>query len=131
MNFVALLALLAAIAWPVVRDIRDAIRDRPYEEWQMATGLGEMGVRPGVDFGTIGSGLDAYWAHLAGARIIAEIPGKDQSQFTSAGLETKYAILQKFVDAGAQAVVTKNARVASSMPGWQRIGDTQYYIWRR
>ena len=61
----------------------------------------------------------------------AEIPGKDQSQFTSAGLETKYAILQKFVDAGAQAVVTKNARVASSMPGWQRIGDTQYYIWRR
>jgi hypothetical protein len=115
----------------VLRDARNAIRNRPYEDWQVAMGLRDFGVLPGAALGYIGSGGDAYWAHLAGDHIVAEIPGKDQSRFTSADSEKKYAILQKFVAVGAQAVVTKNASVVISMPGdWRRIRDTQYYIWR-
>lgn len=128
---VVMLAPIVAIAWPVLRDARNAIRNRPYEDWQVAMGLRDFGVLPGAALGYIGSGGDAYWAHLAGDHIVAEIPGKDQSRFTSADSEKKYAILQKFVAVGAQAVVTKNASVVISMPGdWRRIRDTQYYIWR-
>jgi hypothetical protein len=129
-NFVVILAPLVAIAWPVVRDARDVIRNQPYEEWQVASALRDIGVPPSARLGSIGSGLDAYWAHLAGARIIAEIPNKDQPQFIAADLERKQFILKKFVAVGAQAVVTKNASVANSMPGWQRIRDTHYFIWR-
>jgi hypothetical protein len=128
-NLVVILALLTAIAWPLFRDARAVIHNAPYEEWGVATGLRDLSVLPGTELGSIGSGLDAYWAHLAGVRIIAEIPGKDQSEFIAADDERKRFILQKFADAGAQAVVTKNASVAKSMPGWQRIGQTQYYIW--
>lgn len=130
-SLVVVLAPIVAIAWPVIHDARDTIRNRPYEDWQVAMGLRDFGVLPGAALGYIGSGGDAYWAHLAGDRIIAEIPGRDQSRFTSADAEKRLAILQTFVAAGAQAVVTKNASVVTSMPGdWRRIRDTQYYTWR-
>lgn len=129
-RLVVMLSPIVAIAWAVIRDARDVIRNQPYEQWQVASALPDFSVPSGASLGYVGSGGDAYWAHLAGDRIIAEIPGKDQSPFTSTSLERKYAILQKFMEAGAQAVVTKNATVANSMPGWQRIRNTQYYIWR-
>jgi len=124
----AIIAPAVAIAWPVIRDSRTIIRNAPDEQWQVASGLPKLGVPTSAPVGTIGSGLDAYWAHLAGDRIIAEIPGKDQFQFLAADPQRKQFILQKFADAGAQAVVTKNAAVANSMPGWRRIPNTQYYL---
>jgi hypothetical protein len=128
---VATLAPAVAMAWPVLRDARDAIEGKPYEDWQVASALPEFGIRTGAALGYIGSGGDAYWAHLAGDRIIAEIPGKDQSRFVSARPEEKLAILRRFAELGVPAVVTKNAGVVSSMPeGWERIGHTQYFIWR-
>jgi 4-amino-4-deoxy-L-arabinose transferase-like glycosyltransferase len=130
LNFVLMLAPLVAIAWPMLCDVTVVIRNPTYEEWQVASGLRDMGVRPGAELGCIGSGLDAYWAHLANVRIVAEIPGKDQRPFIAVDRERKQFILERFVDAGAQAVVTKNAAVANSMQGWQRIRETQYYIWR-
>jgi 4-amino-4-deoxy-L-arabinose transferase-like glycosyltransferase len=129
-NLVVMLAPLVAVAWPVVRDVSMVIRSRPYEEWQVAMGLRDLGVRPGTQLGCIGSGLDAYWAHLADARIIAEIPGKDQREFIASGGDRKEFILKKFMDAGALGVVTKNEGVVNSMPGWRQIGETQYYLWR-
>jgi hypothetical protein len=89
-----------------------------------------MGIPAGTDVGYVGTGLDPYWAHLAGVRIIAEIPGKDQSAFLAASPERKQQILRKFGEVGAKAVVTKNAKVASSMEGWRQIHGTQYYLWR-
>jgi hypothetical protein len=128
---VAMLAPIVAIAWPVFRDARNAMQNKSYEDWQVARALPEFGVRTGAGLGYIGSGGDAYWAHLAGDRIIAEIPGKDQSSFLSASPEKRLAILHRFAELGVPAVVTKNAGVVSSMPGgWERIGNTQYFIWR-
>jgi hypothetical protein len=128
-SFVALAAPLVAISWPVIRDARDAIRNRPYEDWQVASALPELGIRPGAGLGYIGSGGDAYWAYLAGDRIIAEIPGRDQKPFLSADSDEKLAILRRFADLGVQAVITKNGEVAKSMPGWRRIGETQFFCW--
>src|SRR5271156_1415423 len=130
LRLAALVAPAVAIAWPILRDTRTIIRNAPDEQWQIASALPAMGVPSGTPLATIGSGLDAYWAHLAGDRIIAEIPTKDQEQFVAADPARKQSILQKFTNAGAQAVLTKNPAVAKSTPGWHRIGNTQYYLWR-
>jgi hypothetical protein len=130
LTLAVILAPAVAIAWPVIRDAHSMIRNAPDEQWQIATILPTMGVPSGASLATIGSGLDGYWAHLAEDRIIAEIPTKDQEQFVAADPERKQSILQKFTNVGAQAVLTKNPIVAKSMPGWQRIGNTHYYLWR-
>lgn len=125
-----ILALALATAWPVTRDLRDLIADRPYKPWDVAVGLHELGIPPGKEVGLIGSGLDAYWAHLAGVRIIAEIPDEEQTNFLAGDSFKKREALHKFSELGAKAVVTKNAAVAHSMEGWQEVGQTHYYLWR-
>lgn len=125
-----IVALALATAWPVTRDLKDVIVSRPYEPWQVAVGLHELGISPGTQVGSIGSGLDAYWAHLAGVRIIAEIPQKEQANFLASDAVKKRDVLREFVELGANAVVTKNAAVAQSMEGWQEVGQTHYYVWR-
>lgn len=125
-----ILALAAATAWPVTRDLRDAIANRPYEPWEVAVGLHELGVPPGTQVGAIGLGVGNYWAHLAGVRIIAEIPEREQASFLAGDAPKKREALQKFEEVGVKAVVTKNAAVANSIEGWREVGQTQYYVWR-
>ena len=122
-------ALSLAIAWPMMRDLRDLLANRPYEQWEVAVGLHELAIKAGTQVGTIGSGLPAYWAHLAGVKIIAEIPEKDQPSFLAADSVKKAEALRKFSELGAKAVVTKNEAVALSMNGWQEVGGTHYYVW--
>jgi hypothetical protein len=124
-----ILALTLAIAWPVTRDLIEVIANRPYEHWEVATGLHNLGIPPGTQVGLIASRSGSYWAHLAGVRIVAEIPWKDQARLLAADPAKKQEVLRKFYELGAMAVVTKDAAVAKSMDGWQEIGQTHYYLW--
>jgi hypothetical protein len=127
---VAILALALAMAWPVARDLRDTLANRPYEPREVAVGLGEMGIPPGTRVGTIGTGLSAYWAHLAGVKIIAEVPENDQNSFWAADSARKAEALRKFSELGAKAVVTKISSAEQALDGWQQVGQTRYYVWR-
>jgi hypothetical protein len=117
-----------AAAWSAGSDIVQLVRNRPYQEWEVACGLREMGISPGTNVGYVGTGLDAYWAHLAGVRLIAEIPEKDQSALLAADSARREAILGKFAEIGAKAIVTKNYAVVISTSGWKRIRGTPYYL---
>ena len=125
-----ILALTLAMVWPVARDLRDTLANRPYEPWQVAVGLREMGISPGARVGSIGTGLSAYWAHLARVKIIAEVPESDQSSFLGAGPARKEEALRKFSELGVKAVIMKNSSAARSMDGWQKVGGTHYHVWR-
>lgn len=125
---VVVLALALAMAWPVARDLREALANRPYEPWKVAVGLEEMGISPGTRVGSIGTGLSAYWAHLARVKIIAEVPEKDQSSFWAVDSARKQEALRKFSELGAKAVVMRSPEPPKD--GWQRVGQTHYYIWR-
>lgn len=125
-----ILALALAMAWPVARDLRDTLANRPYEPWQVAVGLQERGISPGTRVGSIGTGLSAYWAHLAGVKIIAEVAERDQASFWAADPAKREEALGKLSELGAKAVVMKNSSVAPSMAGWQQVGNTGYYVWR-
>lgn len=124
-----ILAPAVALLWPLAVNLRETIANRPYDQQVVADGLREMGIAPGTQVASVGSGLDAYWAHLAEVRIIAEIPEKGES-FLAVGSLRRKEVLNKFLELGAKAVVTKNAAVAHSMEGWQEVGQTQYYVWR-
>jgi hypothetical protein len=127
---VVTVAPVLALVWPVAHDLKDVLTNRPYEPWEVAVGLHEMGVPAGTELASIGTGLSAYWAHLAGVKIIAEISEKDEASFLAADPIKKTEALRKFSELGAKTVVTKNAAVAQSMDGWQEIGETHYYLWR-
>jgi len=137
---VTFLAPALAIMWPATLNLRDIIRNphggvvggfgrSPYDQQMVAEGLRQMGISPGTQVASIGSGLEAYWAHLAELRIITEIPGEGESFLAVDSLKRSEA-LNKFLELGAKAVVTKNAAVARSTEGWQEVGQSQYYVWR-
>jgi len=90
-----------------------------------------MGIPPGTDFGYIGTGLDAYWAHLAGVRIIVEIPDAQQSRFIGADAARRQKVLALLSSSGAKAVITKNAAAANSVDGWRPIPGTHHFIWQQ
>jgi hypothetical protein len=81
--------------------------------------------------GSIGTGLGAYWAHLAGARIIAEIPDNEQPRFVAADAARRQQILALFSSVGAGAVITRNAAAANPADGWRQIPGTHYFIWQQ
>ena len=125
---VVVLALAVAMAWPVARDLRGVLRNRPYEPWEVAVGLEGMGISPGTRVGSIGTGLSAYWAHLARVKIIAEISERDQSSFWAADAARKEEALRKFSELGAKAVVTRSSEPPTD--GWRQVGQTHYCVWR-
>jgi hypothetical protein len=125
---VIILAPALAIVFSTGKNLNDIARPAAFEQWEMARGLHEMGIPQGSNLGSIGTGLGAYWAHLAGVRIIAEIPGEDQSVFLASDAERKQAIVGKFAEAGATAIVTKNIAVVNSMEGWRQVRGTHFYL---
>lgn len=129
-HLVVILAPALAIAWGAGRDLYDVARNKPYEPWVVAQRFHDMGIPPGTDVGYIGTGLDAYWAHLAGVRIIVEIPDAQQSRFIGASAARRQQILALFSSVGAKAVVTKNAEAANAADGWHPIPGTHHYVWQ-
>jgi len=129
-HLVVLLAPALAIAWAAGRDLYDIARNKPYEPWVVAQRLHDMGIPAGTDVGYIGTGLDAYWAHLGGERIIVEIPDEQQSRFIGAGAARRQQVLALFSSVGAKAVVTRNADAANPADGWHPIPGTHHFIWQ-
>ena len=126
---IIVLAPALAIAWSAVRDSSRIIASGSFEQWEVARGLRDAGVSAGSTVGYIGTGLDAYWAHLAQVRIVAEIPESGLASFVQASREQKGQVLGKFRELGVNAVLTKYPDVASSMEGWTRIPGSRYFLW--
>ena len=130
-HLVVILAPALAVGWAVARDIYDVIFNKPYEPWVVAQQLHAMGIPSGTDVGYIGTGLGAYWAHLAGVRIIVEIPNIEQPRFVAADAARRQQVLALFSSVGAKAVVTGNADAANPADGWRQIPGTHHFIWQQ
>src|SRR5712672_310971 len=127
---IMILAPALAILWGVARDVYRVVRDEAYEPWVVAQEIHRMGIPAGTDVGYIGTGLDAYWAHLAGVRIIAEVPDGEEPRYAAADAARRQQVLALFSSVGAKAVITKNAAVANSADGWRPIAGTKHFIWQ-
>jgi hypothetical protein len=97
-----------------------------------------MGIQPGDKVGSIayGFGAGSFWARLAKVRIIAEItagsdmaPRDDVDKFWHSDDTVKRQVLDAFAKAGCKAVVANRMPPGVSDSGWQRIGDTDHYVY--
>jgi hypothetical protein len=95
-----------------------------------AEGLRDLGLTAGDPVAVIGSGAIEYWARLDRLKIVAEVyaPGPSNLPFwgaTPARRETVYDCLRR---AGAKVVVAWSPPTGKE-PGWERIGNTNYYAY--
>jgi hypothetical protein len=125
---VMILAPAIPIAWTAGQNFVDILRPRPFEQWEVARGLQAIGIRPGSQVGMLGGAPGAYWARLAGVRIIAEVPHPDQGRFWAASPATQQEVLSKFAAAGATIVITCLPPQPASMQGWQQLPRTNCYV---
>jgi hypothetical protein len=112
---------------------------RPNQYWQIADGLKHMGIGPGDQVGFIGYGLGSgYWARLAKVQIIAEITSEktvdgfwqnDVDIFWHSDDEIKRGVIDAFAKTGAKAIVAQAWSAGASYAGWQRIGNTDYFVY--
>jgi hypothetical protein len=98
---------------------------------QIANGLTQMGVPPGEKVASIGNALYAQWYRLAHVKVVAEVPGDPDviEAFWKAGPAVREQVLAGFKQAGARAVIIEAAPRDEKMEGWQRIADTNAYIY--
>ncbi|HEY6072713.1 MAG TPA: hypothetical protein VIV15_04775 [Anaerolineales bacterium] len=95
-------------------------------QWQVATRLHDLGLRPGARVGFIGWTYGAYWARLGRFRIVAEIPDQGLEMFLQASAPRKNTVLSTLAGTGAEAVVLRTD--TNPGEGWQEIRNTGYYV---
>jgi hypothetical protein len=123
------LTLGVGVAWLAGRALFRAASPRPFEQWQVAQGLHQMGIQPGDKVASIGYALDGYWAHLLGVRIVAEVPLGGVPQFWASPPAVQSDVMADFARAGAKIVVTDQGLPLGAAPGWRRIGGTSYFAY--
>ena len=94
-------------------------------QWEVAEGLGHLGVRPGDRVAVIGNGFYAYWARLARVRIVAQLP--DEHGFWDADAQGKADVMNTLSKSGAKLAVVKGIPSGDGVSGWERLGRTEYY----
>jgi len=103
-----------------------------YTNWQVAKYLHDAGLRAGDPVGSVGWTYRAYWARMARVHIVAEVPEEPAGAktFWSWNREKTVAVMQLFRNVGAKAVVVNESAPGDSAPvNWQRIGNTDYYVY--
>ncbi|MBA2527274.1 MAG: hypothetical protein H0V18_16065 [Pyrinomonadaceae bacterium] len=100
-----------------------------HEQWLVADGLHQMGVVPGDRVAVIGNSIRAFWGHLAGVRIVAEIKPRDANGFWAVDESVRSEAIETFARTGAKAIVTERPALCAESAGWRKIGNTNYYAY--
>lgn len=106
-------------------------KDSPFfhTQWQVADALNKMGIEPGDKVASIGNSHAHFWARLARVKIVAEMPHQSATMFWNADGATKSKVIEAFVKTGAKVIVTNIVPGSISDIGWQKIPNTNYYIY--
>ena len=137
-KYVALITATLIILAQTTRSLssfRSAFAARHQAEFlqlQVADGLNRAGIEPGQSVGAIN--FDSFWlavvhwARLAHVHIIAEIPNTDSNTFATADESRRRQVIEAFAKTGATAIVAERVPRNVTLPGWEQIGDTDYYV---
>jgi hypothetical protein len=129
LTIATVLMLSVGIAWLAGRSAYRAVHPEPFVNLLVAEGLHNEGIQPGDRVASIGDSLNGYWAHLAGARIIAEIPLAEIADFSEADTDRQIGVMSVFSRAGAKAVVIDRTPPANAPAGWRQIDGTNYFVY--
>jgi len=100
-----------------------------FTNWKVAEYLHAHGLNPGQSVGAIGYTYTAYWARMARLRVVAEIPEEGRAAFWASDDERKAEVMQLFRGLGVEAVVANGAPSTSLPARWERVADTDYYVY--
>jgi hypothetical protein len=112
---------------------------RPFHlPYEIARGLSAAGVAPGDKVVKVGYGPNAYWARLAGVKIVAEVFSEDEEFDKVPGIRAMFAADGSLLPAARAALSGTGAKaiVASAVPadvarqGWQELGRTGWFVYR-
>ncbi len=96
--------------------------------WQVAMELKKCGLQPGERVAVLGHDSSSdYWAHLAQARIVADLSKDNVPVYWDASEATRMRILDLLSHTGASFVVTHFRPPTSQLYGWHILGETDYY----
>jgi hypothetical protein len=97
--------------------------------WEVAQGLGRMGIRPGDKVAALGTSFEVYWARLARVRVVAEIPDGSVPEFWAADPTMKSKAIAVLFSTGAKAIVAADVPRTSGLVEWQSIGTTGFFVY--
>jgi hypothetical protein len=100
-----------------------------HEQWQVAEGLREMGLAQGDRVAAIGDNFRAFWAQLLGLKIVAEVRRAEIENFWKADSTVKREVINAFARTGVKAVVVEKPPIGADLSRWQRIRETDYYVY--
>jgi 4-amino-4-deoxy-L-arabinose transferase-like glycosyltransferase len=101
----------------------------PARPLAVAQTLRELGVNAGDKVAVIGYAYDSYWARLARVKIVSEMLETDAVHFWRSNPTLQQTVLQAFAGTGAKAVIAEYVPQYAQLPGWQRVGISNYYIY--
>ena len=100
-------------------------------QWQVADGLNQLGIRAGEKVAILmrapSSKAFPYWARLGRFKVVAEIA--HPTSFWATDAATRSEIYKAIEKTGARAIVQLKFLDSASTTGWQRIGNTDYYVY--
>lgn len=102
-----------------------------HTQWQVAQELRVHGISAGDQVAFIGheqSGLTAFWAHLAGVKIVAEIPSGEDDAFWAGSDALRAEVYKKFSETGARVIVSAYMPPGEISAGWQKLGETGFFF---
>jgi hypothetical protein len=130
--------LILSIGLDTVGAAITGARDQRNEYWRVAEGLNKLGIQQGDNIATTKSVLtNAAWARLAHVRIIAEVYSNRNNEdsdsrsdeFWAASPLVRQQIVTTLAHAGVKALVAGNIPNEPDASAWQRVGQTDYYVY--
>lgn len=105
-----------------------------YTNWTVAKYLHNAGLLAGdpvglVENGSVGITSHVYWARMARVRVVAEIPKEGAMAFWLSDTAKQTTLMRLFRDVGVRAVVASGVPASVASARWQRIADTDYYVY--
>lgn len=137
LSLAMVIILLVPVVPPIAGDILNTVRklhaQTPFDHYDadVANYLYRMGLRPGDSLGYFQApedGTNKYWARLAKMTVVADMSFQDVDGFWKADASTKTRVVEAFEKAGARAIVAYGVPETERARGWQRVGQTSYYV---
>jgi len=131
---VLVIAMAIPVAFSTAGHLREVVKGRSDNQWQVAEDLRAMGVMPGDRVARIGGRFGhVYWARLLRVVAVADVPEGHAKDFWSATPEVQAEAIEAFRRLGVTAIVAapdSADKLYIPGPEWQKVGDGTYFALR-
>jgi hypothetical protein len=69
-----------------------------------------------------------HWARLDRLRIVAELPNTESAAFAASDESKRQQVIEAVSRTGAKAIVATSVPDDLKLDGWDRLGETSYYV---